>query len=270
MDWIADLHIPDFSNPAIWVSLLTLIFLEIVLGVDNIIFISIVSNKLPEHQQKRARNIGLLFAMLFRVILLLMINWIIGLKEPVATVDWLAPINDGQALAISWKDIILLIGGLFLIVKSTLEIHNKMKEVGHTHESNTPKAIANNIIATVAQIILIDIIFSLDSILTAVGLVDDVLIMIIAVIIAVIVMMLFAGAISRVINKQPSLQMLALSFLVVIGVLLVAEGIHQHISKSIIYSCLAFSLVVEMLNIRFRNKQEKAKKIYSDDVVNNL
>lgn len=271
MDWIASMHVPDFTNPAIWVSLLTLIFLEIVLGVDNVIFISIVSNKLPEHQQKRARNIGLLFAMVFRVVLLLMINWIIGMKDPVFTIDFLAAINDGQPLAISWKDIILLIGGLFLIVKSTLEIHNKMKEVdGHHEEGNTGKVVSRNIMGVIVQIILIDIIFSLDSILTAVGLVDDVMIMIIAVIIAVIVMMLFAGAISRVINKQPSLQMLALSFLVVIGVLLVAEGIHQHISKSIIYSCLAFSLVVEMLNIRFRNKQDKAKKIYSDDVVDNL
>lgn len=270
MDWISSMHIPDFTNPGIWVSLVTLIFLEIVLGVDNVIFISIVSNKLPEEQQKKARNIGLLFAMVFRVVLLLMINWIISLKDPVFTIDWLASIND-KPLDISWKDIILLIGGLFLIVKSTLEIHNKMKEVdGHHHQASTAKAVGANIAGVIVQIILIDIIFSLDSILTAVGLVDHVLIMIIAVIIAVIVMMLFAGAISRVINKQPSLQMLALSFLVVIGVLLVAEGIHQHISKSIIYSCLAFSLAVEMLNIRLRNKQEKAKKIYSDEVIDDL
>lgn len=270
MDWITSLHIPDFGDPGVWISLLTLVFLEIVLGVDNIIFISIITNKLPEHKQKGARNIGLLFAMVFRIVLLLMINWIIGLKEPVLTIDALAKINNNEPLAISWKDIILLVGGLFLIVKSTLEIHNKMKEVDQGTHASTSKVVATNVTAIIVQIILIDIIFSLDSILTAVGLVDDVLIMIIAVLIAIGAMMLFAGAISRVINKQPSLQMLALSFLVVIGVLLVAEGIHQHISKSIIYSCLAFSLAVEMLNIRLRNKQEKSKKIYSDEDLKEL
>ncbi|MDA3615011.1 TerC family protein [Polluticaenibacter yanchengensis] len=270
MNWLTELHIPDFSQPSIWVSLLTLIFLEIVLGVDNIIFISIISNKLPENQQKRARNIGLLFAMVFRVALLLMINWIIGLKETVVELSFLAPINNDEPLGLSWKDIILLAGGLFLIVKSTLEINSKMREVGEAHHESTAKKVANNIIGIILQIIVIDLVFSLDSILTAVGLVDDVLIMIIAVIIAIGAMMLFAGAISRVINKHPSLQMLALSFLVVIGVLLVAEGIHQHISKSIIYSCLAFSLTVEMLNIRLRGKQQKSKKIFDEKDIENI
>lgn len=269
MDWLLDIHVPDFTSPAIWVSLITLVFLEIILGVDNIIFISIVSNKLPESQQKRARNIGLLFAMVFRLILLLMINWIISLKEPVFTIGWMAQVNNGMPLDISWKDIILLCGGIFLIVKSTLEIHNKMKEVDGVHHQSK-KTMTSGVLSVIIQIIVIDMIFSVDSILTAVGLVEDVLIMMIAVVIAVCTMMLFAGPISKIINRHPSLQMLALSFLVVIGVLLVAEGIHQHISKSIIYSCLAFSLVVEMLNIRFRSKQEKAKKIYDDEVIDKL
>lgn len=261
--FLAEMHMPDFANAGVWISLLTLIFLEIVLGVDNIIFISIISGKLPHHQQKRARNIGLLFAMIFRVLLLLGINWIIGLKQPIATLDFMAFMNQDQPLELSWKDIILLAGGLFLIVKSTLEIHHKMQDIEHESKEQAKK-ISNAIAGVIVQIILIDLVFSLDSILTAVGLVDNVIIMIIAVVIAIGVMMLFAGGISRIVNKYPSLQMLALSFLVVIGVLLVAEGIHQHISKNIIYSCLAFSLVVEGLNIRFRNKQEKAKAIYKE------
>ena len=260
IDLFSNLHIPNFADPGIWISLLTLAFLEIVLGVDNIIFISILSNKLPESQQKKARNIGLLFAMLFRVALLLMINWIIGLKEPVLTLDWFGdPLTDGP-MQFSWKDIILIVGGLFLIIKSTLEIHSKMQLQEH-HEVKAVAAGANMLIKVIIQIILIDMVFSLDSILTAVGLVDNVLIMIIAVVVAIGIMMLFAGPVSRIINKHPSLQMLALSFLVVIGVLLIAEGIHQHVSKSIIYSCLAFSLAVELLNINFRKKQAKLKDV---------
>lgn len=268
---LASMEMPNFANAGIWISLLTLIFLEIVLGVDNIIFISIISGRLPEHQQRRARNIGLLFAMLFRVVLLLGINWIIGLTKPVATLGFLSFANDGLPLTLSWKDIILLAGGLFLIVKSTLEIHHKMMEVDHKKESvSVSKQVSKAIAGVIFQIILIDLVFSLDSILTAVGLVDNVIIMIIAVVVAIGVMMLFAGTISRVVNRYPSLQMLALSFLVVIGVLLVAEGIHQHISKNIIYSCLAFSLTVEYLNIRLRNKQERARKLYSEQDIDRI
>lgn len=264
MDLFAGLEIPNFGDPTIWVSLLTLVFLEIVLGVDNIIFISIISSKLPEHQQKNARNIGLLFAMVFRVILLLMIKWIIGLKDPIFSITLF-----GDQLDMSWKDIILLAGGAFLIVKSTLEIHHKMRDVEAKEASDTRK-VTSALASVIVQIILVDLVFSLDSILTAVGLVENVLIMIIAVVVSIGVMMAFAGSISRIINKHPSLQMLALSFLVVIGVILVAEGIHQHINKSIIYSCLAFSLIVEMLNIRFRNKQEKVKKIYAEKDIENI
>lgn len=262
MDLFSALEFPNFADPQIWISLLTLTFLEIVLGVDNIIFISIISNKLPAVQQKRARSIGLILAMIFRVMLLLMINWIIGLKEPVLTIGFIHEPGTEQALQVSWKDLILLAGGIFLILKSTFEIHSKMQihEVQHA-----PKSAGSGLLVTVIiQIILVDMVFSLDSILTAVGLVDNVVLMIIAVIISIGIMMMFAGPISRIINKHPSLQMLALSFLVVIGVMLVAEGIHQHISKNIIYSCLAFSLLVELLNINFRSKQKKALKLNPD------
>lgn len=255
MDLFASLDFPNFYEPQIWISLLTLTFLEIVLGVDNIIFISIISDKLPKEKQRFARNLGLAFAMIFRVILLLMINWIISLKDPVLTLGWLDEPGTDLPLALSWKDIILLLGGIFLIGKSTFEIHDKMQLHDETPK---PKSKASSLMAMVIfQIILIDMVFSLDSILTAVGLVDNVMLMIIAVVISIGIMMAFAGPISRVINKYPSLQMLALSFLVVIGVMLVAEGIHQHVSKNIIYSCLAFSLAVELLNIRVRNNQQK-------------
>ena len=255
MDFLSVIDLPNFADPQIWISLLTLTFLEIVLGVDNIIFISIISDKLPKEKQKFARNLGLAFAMIFRVVLLLMINWIIGLKEPVLTLEWFNEPGSELPLSLSWKDIILLAGGIFLIAKSTFEIHAKMS--GHD-DTPKPKSGASSLMTMViVQIILIDMVFSLDSILTAIGLVDNVLLMIIAVVISIGIMMAFAGPISAIINKYPSLQMLALSFLVVIGVMLVAEGIHQHVSKNIIYSCLAFSLAVEMLNIRFRNKQNQ-------------
>ena len=255
MDFLSVIDLPNFADPQIWISLLTLTFLEIVLGVDNIIFISIISDKLPKEKQKFARNLGLAFAMIFRIVLLLMINWIIGLKEPVLTLEWFNEPGSELPLALSWKDIILLAGGIFLIAKSTFEIHAKMS--GHD-DTPKPKSGASSLMTMViVQIILIDMVFSLDSILTAIGLVDNVLLMIIAVVISIGIMMAFAGPISAIINKYPSLQMLALSFLVVIGVMLVAEGIHQHVSKNIIYSCLAFSLAVEMLNIRFRNKQNQ-------------
>lgn len=246
--------LPDFSNPQIWISLFTLTFLEIVLGVDNIIFVSLLSDKLPAEQQKKARNIGLGFAMIFRIGLLFAISWLIGLNQTIITLDWFSdPQLEGTPLSLSWKDIILLCGGLFLIIKSTTEIHHKMQ----IEDTETTRSKGSSLITMVIlQIVLVDIIFSLDSILTAVGLVDDIAIMIFAVIISMTIMMLFSGIISRIINSYPSLQMLALSFLVVIGVLLVAEGIHQHISKNIIYSCLAFSLSVEFLNIKFRKKQE--------------
>lgn len=253
---------PDFGDPAIWISLVTLCFLEIVLGIDNIIFISIVAGKLPAAQQRKARNIGLLLAMVFRVLLLLCINWIIGLKDPVFTLPHIKNLTDAP-IGLSWKDLILVAGGIFLIVKSTLEIHHKLVKQEEGEKKAGAKAGAS-VAAVLGQIILVDAVFSFDSILTAVGLVENVIIMIIAVMVSIGVMMLFAGPVTRIINKQPTLQMLALSFLVVIGVVLVASGLHQEVSKSIIYSCLAFSLGVEMLNIKLRGREKKVKLNDSD------
>lgn len=245
--------IPNFADPGVWISLVTLCFLEIVLGIDNVIFISIVAGKLPEHQQRKARMIGLSLAMVFRVGLLLCINWIIGLTDPVLSFTWLK----GEVMNLSWKDLILLAGGLFLIIKSTLEIHHKLQDHPSGAEQSAPKY--KSLGSVIFQIVLVDAVFSFDSILTAVGLVDNVLVMIIAVIVSIIVMMAFAGPVTRIINKQPTLQMLALSFLIVIGVVLIAGGFHQEVSKSIIYSCLGFSLIVELLNIKLRGNQSKVK-----------
>ena len=246
-----ELMFPDFTNPAIWISLLTLTFLEIVLGIDNIIFISIVSGKLPVNRQRAARNVGLSLAMLFRVGLLLCINWIISFKDPVITIPALNGFSE-EPLGLSIKDLILMAGGIFLIVKSTLEIHHKLSDSHGSEVKSKKKPVGfGNVIV---QIILVDAVFSFDSILTAVGLVDNVVVMIIAVVISIIIMMLFAGPVTNIINRHPTLQMLALSFLVVIGVVLIASALHQEVSKSIIYSCLGFSLIVELLNIRLRKK----------------
>jgi predicted tellurium resistance membrane protein TerC len=224
--------------------------LELILGVDNIIFISIVSNKLPEAQQPKARTIGLVLAMLFRIGLLLAITWIIRLTEPVFTIGFIK--EEGQALGISWKDIILILGGIFLIFKSTLEIHHKLEKASKPASAISPSAFG----AVILQIVLVDAVFSFDSILTAIGLVENVMVMIIAVVISMVLMMLFAGTISRFINKHPTLQILALSFLIMIGVMLVAEGFHQEINKAYIYTAIAFSLIVELINMRFRKNRQ--------------
>lgn len=248
------MQFPDFSDPSVWISLLTLTFLEIILGVDNIIFISIVSNKLPESQQKRARFIGLMLAMGFRILLLLTITWIIRLVDPVFTIPFIEQ-EDGKPFGMSWKDIILLAGGIFLVFKSTLEIHHKLERA--VEKEATPKY--SKLSAVILQIVLVDAVFSFDSILTAIGLVENVVVMIIAVVISIIIMMVYAGKISAFINKHPTLQMLALSFLIVIGIMLIAEGFHQEISKSYIYTAIAFSLVVEILNMRLRKKSDPVK-----------
>lgn len=245
-----DIIMPDFSEPGLWISLATLCFLEIILGIDNVIFISIVAGKLPPEQQRRARNTGLLLAMLFRIGLLLCINLIIGLKDPVLTI----PEFSGMPgpLGLSYKDLILIGGGLFLLVKSTLEIHHKLRRQELAERGVQSKQVGYA--AILLQIVLVDAVFSFDSILTAIGLVEQVLVMIIAVVISIGVMMLFAGPVTRIINRQPTLQMLALSFLIVIGVVLIASGLHQEVSKNIIYSCLGFSLGVELLNIQLRRR----------------
>jgi len=230
-----------------WVALLTLTFLEIVLGVDNIIFISIISNKLPESQQARARNIGLGFALIFRIGLLLGISFIIQFTQPLFTL-W--------SFSMSGRDLILAVGGLFLLFKSTLEIHHKME--GHSEEVKPDSA--KKISGVIVQIILLDIIFSFDSILTAVGLVKEVAIMIIAVVIALFIMMSFAGKISRFINQHPTLQILALSFLILIGFMLLIEGFHVEVPKGYIYFAVFFSLGIELLNMRMR-KNVDGKKV---------
>jgi predicted tellurium resistance membrane protein TerC len=237
-----------FSNPQTWVSLLTLTFMEIVLGIDNIIFISIIVNRLPREQQKRGRSIGLLLALLCRIGLLMSISWIVGLKATLFTLDlpWMA-----EPFGVTGRDLILLAGGLFLIGKSTTEIHTKLQ--GEEEETETGKA-GVSFGSVIFQIILIDIVFSFDSILTAVGLVDNVLIMILAVILSMAVMLVFSGVVADFVNRNPTIKMLALSFLIMIGVMLVMEAFHKEIEKGYIYFAMFFSLIVEVLNMRLRKK----------------
>lgn len=242
---------PDFADPSVWISLLTLSFLEIILGVDNIIFISIVASKLRENQQEKARKLGLMLAMFFRIGLLLTITWMIRLTTPLFTIGFIKG-SDQLPIGISWKDIILFAGGVFLIVKSTLEIHHKLEQ---SSQPDTKK-IYSGFTAVIIQIILVDAVFSFDSILTAIGLVENAIIMIIAIVISMLVMIGYSGIITQFINKHPTFQMLALTFLIVIGILLVAESFHQTISKSYVYTAIAFSLTVELLNMRLRKKQQ--------------
>ncbi len=237
MDWISD--------PNAWLSLLTLSVLEIVLGIDNIIFISIMSGKLPAADQPRARSFGLIGAFVTRVLLLLSITWVMRLTEPLFTI---------VSHAISGRDLILVVGGLFLIGKATVEIHHKLE--GPEDEAATGRAV-KSLWGTVTQIMFIDIIFSLDSVITAVGMADHVSIMIAANLVALLGMLIAAGSISAYVDKHPTIKMLALSFLVLIGTNLVAEGLGQHIPKGYTYMSMAFSVIVEMLNIRARGKQAK-------------
>jgi predicted tellurium resistance membrane protein TerC len=253
------LTMPDFAAPEVWISLLTLTFLEIVLGVDNIIFITIASNRLPEEKKPKARNIGLMLAMLFRVILLFGISYLIALSKPV-----LESHGDIFSFALSGQSIILILGGIFLLYKSVSEIHHKLE--GHGPEDSLKKAnIANSLTKVIIQITLINVVFSFDSILTAVGLTDNVVIMIIAVVMSVLIMMLFAGPVGNFVNKHPTIQMLGLAFLLLIGFMLIAEGAHLgHVSiagaevgsvpKGYLYFAIAFSLLVEFLNLRLRKK----------------
>ncbi|MFG6466269.1 TerC family protein [Roseateles sp. BYS87W] len=240
------------SNPQTWIALATLTALELVLGIDNIIFISILVDKLPKARQEVARRIGLFAAMFMRIGLLLMLAWIVGMVEPLFTL----PILDKP---ISGRDLILIGGGLFLIWKSTGEIHGSLEGEDEAHASPGAKAKAA-FASIILQIMLIDLVFSLDSIITAVGMVDDVRIMIGAVVCSVALMMLFAGPIGRFVSDHPTIKMLALSFLVVVGVVLVAEGFGHHVPKGYIYFAMAFSLGVEMMNIKMRkNAATKVK-----------
>jgi predicted tellurium resistance membrane protein TerC len=229
------------TDPAIWIAFGTLTLLEIVLGIDNIVFISILAGKLPPEQQARARFVGLALAMLMRILLLLALSWIIRLTAPLFVV---------LAQEISGRDLILITGGLFLVAKSTYEIHDKL-EGEHGEKS---RKVPPTFTAVIVQILLLDIVFSLDSVITAVGMVDEVAVMIAAVVVAVGFMMVFAGPISRFVERHPTVKMLALSFLLLIGVTLIAEGFEQHISKGYIYFAMAFSIMVEMLNLKLRSK----------------
>jgi len=224
-----------------WIALLTLTVLEIVLGIDNIIFISILAGRLPKDQRERARKLGLSLAMVIRILLLLTITWVMRLTTPLFTVT---------AQEISGRDLILIVGGLFLIAKSTHEIHDKLEgEEGHGNAR-----VAASFGAVIVQILLLDVVFSLDSVITAVGMVDSVLIMAVAVVIAVGVMLVSSGAIGEFVDRHPTVKMLALSFLILIGVSLLGEGFDQHIPKGYIYFAMGFSIFVEMINLRVRAK----------------
>lgn len=252
-----------FAQIDTWVALLTLTFLEIILGIDNIIFISIATSKLPKEQQRKGTNIGLILAMIFRIILLLGVSYLIAMKDPWITINtsWLTTEITGQS-------IILILGGIFLLYKSTSEIHHKVE--GITEEDTGPKKKASTLSKVIIQIVLIDIVFSFDSVLTAVGMTNGVegalIIMITAVVVSMIIMMLFANPVGQFVNKHPTIQMLALSFLILIGFMLITEGahlantviFHQHIGaipKGYLYFAIAFSLGVEALNMKIRKKK---------------
>ncbi len=236
-DWLTDAQI--------WISLLTLTFLEIVLGIDNIIFISILSGKLPVEQQKKARRLGLGLALITRILLLSALAWVVKLDKPF----WETTLGNLH-LAVSGKDLILICGGLFLLGKSVFEIHEKLEG----EDGEVTKSIKPNFAGIIVQIMLLDIVFSLDSVITAVGMVQQLAVMIAAVILAMIVMLIFVNQISAFVDRHPTVKMLALSFLILIGTMLVAEGFHQHINKGYIYFSMAFAFGVEMLNMKIRKK----------------
>lgn len=238
MDWVAD--------PQIWIGFFTLVALEIVLGIDNIIFISILAGKLPPEQRDRARVLGLAAALVSRLLLLLGLSWVVKLTAPLFEVF-------GQA--ISGRDLILILGGLFLLAKSVLEIGESME----LKEKDGKDRKVTSFTSVILQIMVLDIVFSLDSVITAVGMVDELGVMVAAVIVAVLVMLFASGPISRFVDQHPSIKMLALSFLVLIGVVLLAEGLDQHIPKGYIYFAMAFSVIVELLNIRMRSRHAKAE-----------
>ena len=238
MEWI--------TNPESWVALLTLTALEIVLGIDNIVFVSILAGKLPEEQQDLGRQIGLGMAMITRILLLFSINWLTNLT---------APVFDLMGRGISGRDIILITGGMFLLGKSTFEIHERLEgEEGHASQAVTP-----SLSAVIFQIMLLDIVFSLDSVITAVGMADELIIMIIAVVVAVAIMMFSSGPISEFVNKRPTVKILALSFLLLIGFSLVSEGLGAHIPKGYIYFAMGFSVFVEVINLQVRKQAQPVK-----------
>jgi predicted tellurium resistance membrane protein TerC len=255
-----------FLRPEAWLALLTLTFFEVVLGIDNIIFISIVSNRLPIEIREKTRNMGLLLALVVRIILLLGITWVISFKEPLFYLsniigDKLVHFFSAHDHPFSGRDLILMFGGLFLIAKSTREINHEIEGEEETMVAAKGKV---NVTAIIIQIVLLDIIFSFDSILTAVGLTDQVLIMIFAVIISIGIMMIFSRAISSFIQEHPSMEVLALGFLILIGFMLFLEGLEYVIPKGYIYFAVAFSLLIEMVNIRVRKRRKKIKAEFNE------
>jgi predicted tellurium resistance membrane protein TerC len=234
-----------FADGDTWVALLTLTVMEVVLGIDNVIFISILADRLPRAEQQRARVLGLSLALVLRIGLLFAITWIMGLTRPLFSVA-------GQAL--SGRDLILGLGGLFLIGKSTHEIYAKLEV--DDEDGGAGAAARPSLAFTVVQILLLDVVFSLDSVITAVGMAQELLVMVIATVIAVGIMLIFAGRIGEFVNRHPSMKILALSFLLLIGVMLVAEALDQHVNKGYIYFAMAFSLAVELLNMRFRKRRQ--------------
>jgi len=236
------------TDPQVWLAFLTLTALEIVLGIDNIIFISILVGRLPPEQRARGRTLGLAFAMLTRILLLLSITWVMGLSAELFSI---------LGRGVSGRDLILFVGGLFLIAKSTLEIHGSLEGEQEQHEAKGRASF----ISVITQIAIIDIVFSLDSVITAVGMADHVEVMIAAVIVAVLMMMFLAGPISDFVDRHPTIKMLALSFLILIGVALVGEGLGFHIPKGYIYFAMAFSVMVEMLNIQVRKRMKGTQEV---------
>lgn len=237
-----NIHFDWVTQPQGWIALLTLVALELVLGVDNVIFISILAGKLPPSDQQRARTTGIMMAVITRILLLLSLSWVISLEEALFTLPYFD-------IGISGRDLILLTGGLFLLWKSTREIHDKLEgKEGHA-SAKVPATFLNVII----QIMLLDIVFSLDSVITAVGMVDELAIMVIAVVIAAGVMVFTSGPIGEFVEKHPTVKMLALSFLLMIGFTLIVEGLHQHIPKGYVYFAMGFSVFVEMINLRVRD-----------------
>jgi len=241
MDWLTD--------PQAWLALLTLTALEIVLGIDNIIFISILTGKLPEHQRDKAQKLGLMLAMITRLLLLFSLTWIMKLTTPFFHI-----LGHG----VSGRDLILIIGGLFLLAKSTMEIHDKLEGDEH-HADGGKRAVSFN--GVLVQIMFLDIVFSLDSVITAVGMASQLGVMVLAVVVSVGIMLFFAASVSRFVDKHPTVKVLALSFLLMIGVALIADGLSFHIPKGYIYFAMAFSVFVEMLNIKVRKSTEQPVKL---------
>jgi len=239
-------------GPELIIAFLTLFVLELVLGVDNVVFISILTNRLPRNQQKRARTIGLALAMLLRIVLLFFATWIVGLTAPIVSLFGV------EALTFSGRDLILLAGGLFLIYKATTEIHHKLEGEDEHQDENKGSTTFGRVII---QIILIDAVFSLDSVITAVGMTDNLVIMIAAVVLSIGLMMVVAGQIADFVNRHPTVKMLALSFLILIGATLVGEGFGYHVDKALIYGPIGFAIGVEVLNLIYRNRQTKRKGV---------